>query len=242
METDKESRESGTEFAEGGPVLEKPDTQGVQWDDPEAVEDAATGSPELDDGEDHPEDDDSKDDDPKDEEPEDEEPEDEEPPDLEHRILCPDGTCIGVIDLDGKCKECHEPVAEEDRSAYEAMLRAHGQAEAVEASHQARAETSHGGEQEEPEEGGGDNWWEEDEDKDEDVAADLEHRELCPDGTCVGIIGPDNTCKVCGKPRDWEEKEEEEKEEEEEDQGGERDDSDTPESPPQPSDPSNKID
>jgi hypothetical protein len=31
---------------------------------------------------------------------------------------------------------------------------------------------------------------------------DFEMRELCPDGGCVGLIGPDGHCKVCGRPRD----------------------------------------
>jgi len=31
-----------------------------------------------------------------------------------------------------------------------------------------------------------------------DVPADLADRELCADGACVGIIGPDGRCKVCG--------------------------------------------
>lgn len=25
-------------------------------------------------------------------------------------------------------------------------------------------------------------------------------RELCPDGSCIGIIGPDRTCRECGRP------------------------------------------
>jgi hypothetical protein len=25
------------------------------------------------------------------------------------------------------------------------------------------------------------------------------HREVCADGACVGVIGPDGTCKVCGR-------------------------------------------
>jgi len=28
---------------------------------------------------------------------------------------------------------------------------------------------------------------------------DPSKRELCPDGMCVGVIGPDGCCKVCGK-------------------------------------------
>jgi hypothetical protein len=29
-----------------------------------------------------------------------------EAPDLETRRLCPDGACTGVLDADGRCKEC----------------------------------------------------------------------------------------------------------------------------------------
>jgi len=25
------------------------------------------------------------------------------------------------------------------------------------------------------------------------------NRQLCPDGACVGLIGPDGTCNVCGQ-------------------------------------------
>jgi hypothetical protein len=31
---------------------------------------------------------------------------------------------------------------------------------------------------------------------------DLERRELCPDGRCVGVIGPDGRCGTCGLARD----------------------------------------
>ncbi len=31
--------------------------------------------------------------------------------DWEDRVLCSDGTCIGVIGPDGKCKECGKPYA-----------------------------------------------------------------------------------------------------------------------------------
>jgi hypothetical protein len=32
----------------------------------------------------------------------------EEGMDLEHRVLCPDGNCTGII-IDGKCSECGKP-------------------------------------------------------------------------------------------------------------------------------------
>jgi len=26
------------------------------------------------------------------------------------------------------------------------------------------------------------------------------HRQLCPDGSCVGVLGPDGLCSVCARP------------------------------------------
>lgn len=34
---------------------------------------------------------------------------------------------------------------------------------------------------------------------DDDSPPDLENRVLCPDGACIGVIGPDGRCKVCGR-------------------------------------------
>ncbi len=28
---------------------------------------------------------------------------------------------------------------------------------------------------------------------------DWENRRLCPDGNCIGVIGPDGRCKECGR-------------------------------------------
>jgi hypothetical protein len=33
----------------------------------------------------------------------------------------------------------------------------------------------------------------------EEEAFDEEQRELCSDGACTGVIGPDGKCKECGK-------------------------------------------
>ena len=35
-----------------------------------------------------------------------------------------------------------------------------------------------------------------------DHAQEWENRILCPDGNCIGIIGPDGRCKECGIPSD----------------------------------------
>lgn len=29
--------------------------------------------------------------------------------------------------------------------------------------------------------------------------AEWDRRQLCPDGACIGVIGDDGTCKVCGR-------------------------------------------
>jgi hypothetical protein len=34
---------------------------------------------------------------------------------------------------------------------------------------------------------------------DQEPDADWENRRLCPDGNCIGIIGPDGRCGECGK-------------------------------------------
>lgn len=33
-----------------------------------------------------------------------------------------------------------------------------------------------------------------------DSPVDFSERVLCSDGTCIGLIGKDGTCKECGKP------------------------------------------
>jgi hypothetical protein len=103
------------------------------------------------------------------------------------RRLCPDGACIGLIGADGRCKVC----GLEDKQAPRGLG-----PEAFAAGCAA----------------------EEDEPEDQDVAganetADLPFtsasavgalafdpkRALCPDGACIGVIGPDGRCKVCGQ-------------------------------------------
>ena len=94
--------------------------------------------------------------------------------DFEARRLCPDGSCIGVLDEKGRCGVCAvegpgteaEPVdvAAGTAAVAEPVAAPVGESESV-------AET------------------------------DDEDRELCPDGACIGLIGADGKCKVCGQPR-----------------------------------------
>ena len=96
--------------------------------------------------------------------------------DWENRVLCSDGSCIGVIGPDGLCKECGkkydgtislESVSEEEAQADQEDI------STVEETPDAE-QTS-----------GADGW---------------ENRRLCSDGNCIGVIGPDGRCKECGKP------------------------------------------
>lgn len=104
--------------------------------------------------------------------------------DWDQRQLCSDGTCTGVIGPDGICKACGRVAPDWGEERRRGMV--------------APAEDG-----DEDEDG--------DDDGDEDEispsapaalgeAAEWNRRQLCPDGGCVGVIGPDGTCKVCGTP------------------------------------------
>lgn len=93
------------------------------------------------------------------------------------RRLCPDGACVGLLDDSGRCKECGRTAS--------------GKIEAAPAA----AWPQDAGELEQ-------------DPGTADAAAfgDLEgdggfdsKRKLCPDGACVGVIGPDGRCGVCGQ-------------------------------------------
>jgi hypothetical protein len=91
--------------------------------------------------------------------------------DWDDRTLCSDGNCIGIIGADGRCKECGKPYdgPQFKDSVLEEDI-THEEEEDIE---------------DEQEEDAGSNRWED--------------RQLCSDGNCIGVIGPDGTCKECGK-------------------------------------------
>jgi hypothetical protein len=104
------------------------------------------------------------------------------------RELCSDGACVGVLDDAGACKVCGKqsptwkppvvraPAPAEDTAlgAAAADLAASIPAEAVEAVAPAPSPFV-------------------------DDSHDDEPRALCPDGACVGVIGKDGKCRLCGK-------------------------------------------
>ena len=95
--------------------------------------------------------------------------------DLEARALCPDGNCVGVLGPDGRCKVCGRSASGQlDSSVNVRGIDDGGDPGAI--------DDPLTGSDGEPNE----------------TAGDLESRELCPDGNCVGVIGPEGRCKVCG--------------------------------------------
>jgi len=103
-----------------------------------------------------------------------------------HRRLCPDGACIGVIGDDGRCRVCGRSAG--GKSAAPADFTPAGPA---------------GIEDEDADA-------EENEDGDADAksagapaaGAFDPNRRLCPDGGCIGVLGADGICNVCGQKAD----------------------------------------
>ncbi len=105
----------------------------------------------------------------------------------EHRILCSDGNCIGVIGPDGCCKECGKK--------YEGTLPEEHLSEKAEPSPEdISIEKEDPSLEDLPHEAAEPN------DKDGSTRDDdWQDRVLCSDGNCIGVIGPDGRCKECGK-------------------------------------------
>lgn len=107
--------------------------------------------------------------------------------DWENRRLCPDESCIGIIGSDGRCTECGRrvdpadgPTAPAGNAAVAEPLGAGLPPQPAPAA--AAAEAAAGAAAAE------DDAW--------------RSRRLCPDGNCIGVIGPDGRCKVCGRRED----------------------------------------
>ena len=90
----------------------------------------------------------------------------------QNRRLCKDENCIGVIGPDGLCKECGRPYTDDTPSPEAGFIdEQEMEPESDDAGAMKLAPL--------------DNEW--------------ENRKLCSDESCIGVIGPDGCCKVCGK-------------------------------------------
>jgi hypothetical protein len=90
------------------------------------------------------------------------------------RELCTEGTCIGIIGPDGFCKECGRPgrttVIDPRTQGLRADDEVAGEIEAAVLESDLPP-----------------------------APDDFADRSLCPDGTCIGVIGSDGRCGECGR-------------------------------------------
>jgi hypothetical protein len=104
--------------------------------------------------------------------------------DWEARALCPDEGCIGVIGTDGRCKVCGKLGSAPPPTPAPAGEGGSAEEKRSEAPPTLSEGSEPTGAAPQPEDDG--------------VSDD---RELCPDEACIGLLGPDGACKVCGKRR-----------------------------------------
>jgi hypothetical protein len=126
----------------------------------------------------------------------------------DQRQLCPDGGCVGVIGPDGTCKVCGRVAPNWGDERNRGLNPPEDDLGAAEDDGDDDALGANG-------DGHGEAGEDEDEDEDEagedgEAGAGAENgeapdgewpeRELCSDGTYIGVIGGNGRCKVCGKP------------------------------------------
>jgi hypothetical protein len=106
-----------------------------------------------------------------------------------HRRLCPDGACIGVMGDDGRCRVCGRSAGGGDAPA---GFVAAGDTDADAGTDNDSDTVEHRGA-----DGGAATAG-----KQAAAGAFDPNRKLCPDGSCIGVIGPDGVCTVCGQKAD----------------------------------------
>ena len=94
--------------------------------------------------------------------------------DWDDRELCPDGACTGVLDEAGVCPTCGKTGQARAGKAKGSSAKPQP---VLEVAKEAAAKAT-------------------------PASDDIEDRELCPDGACIGVIGPDGRCRECGRRRD----------------------------------------
>lgn len=120
--------------------------------------------------------------------------------DWDQRRLCADGGCVGVIGADGICKVCGTRDDGAPQVASPAAALDDGADEDDDYDDEDDDDEAYADEDDE-------DYDDEDDDPADGAIAAVgvdaadgvaDDRELCPDGACVGLIGADRRCKVCG--------------------------------------------
>jgi len=104
--------------------------------------------------------------------------------DPKRRRLCPDGACIGLIGPDGRCKVCGRAADGSPVTIVKGDVSEEGARSEDEDEDEDSDEHKDEGMQAEGAEAGG--------------AKFDPKRRLCDDGSCVGVVGADGVCLVCG--------------------------------------------
>ena len=124
--------------------------------------------------------------------------------DWDQRELCSDGGCVGVIGPDGLCKTCGRAAANwgDERNR--------GLTPLPPGDDELDDDDDDGDDDaDDADDGGNDEHGDDAHDgavppdlapalADPPTTGDWDARKLCPDDTCIGLIGPDGACKVCG--------------------------------------------
>ena len=128
----------------------------------------------------------------------------------DERQLCPDGSCVGVIGPEGTCKVCGRVAPNWGDERTRGLI---PEDSADSASDDDDADDDDDDWDDDELDDGDEADDDDDDDDSGDDAADptdsiaaasasipgWSSRQLCPDGACIGVIGPDGRCKVCGK-------------------------------------------
>ncbi len=95
----------------------------------------------------------------------------------DQRQLCPDGGCTGVIGSDGTCKVCGHAAPNWGDERNRGLNEPSNDDDQAEVEDRGPASAS-------PAPATVEGW---------------DDRKLCPDDSCIGVIGDDGSCKVCGR-------------------------------------------
>jgi hypothetical protein len=110
--------------------------------------------------------------------------------DWEHRILCSDGNCIGIIGKDGKCNECGKLFKGKRPDDFEAKSKdAIKETDFKKLDSEDLLKAENNVEVQDKK----------DEDNPKELDADWDKRILCNDESCIGVVGPDGKCNECGR-------------------------------------------
>ena len=107
----------------------------------------------------------------------------------DERVLCPNGACNGLIGPEGTCKVCGHVMPNWGDERMRGLNEAPDDEDDEEDDDELEDDELEGDETDDEDDG---------ESEGEQPAA-WDERKLCDDGACVGVIGADGICTVCGR-------------------------------------------